>query len=115
MAANRRSWWQAQTEERHYPCAWEKNSKSVKFEAFWTTARNLEGEYRFQVILSLKEACEVISQLAEDGLRECPSELEAELQAHQASLVRLLACAAKLRPQLPLLQPEEDFGVQDSD
>jgi hypothetical protein len=68
-------------------------TKQIEINAYNVSNSDKSGNYDFSVSLTLDDIAEILKQLANDGLKEAPSEIHAALKASRTSLLRLLACA----------------------
>ena len=105
--ANRNSGWTGLINKKEATVSWNKNEACVQLTVRRVNDPNGNGQYNYEIDLSLEEITKVLSVLADHGLTHSMSAVSEKLSPSTRSLFRLLAASSGLPLGEPNAQPAQ--------
>lgn len=99
--ANRNSGWTALINNKDFTASWNKKDSVVELTVKRVNGTNANGQYNYEVVLSLEEISKILALLSDQALQHSSEVASQKLSSATRSLLRLLAASGGLPLGLP--------------
>jgi hypothetical protein len=88
--ANRNSGWTPLINNKEFTASWNKKETAVELTFRRINDPNANGQYNFEVVLSLEEVSKILTLLSEQALKHSPEVIAQKMAGDTRALLRLL-------------------------
>jgi len=99
--ANRNSGWTGLINNKDFTASWNKKDSVVELTVKRVSDPSANGQYNYQVVLSLEEISKILVLLSDQALQHSPEVTSRKLNSSTRALLRLLAASGGVPLGLP--------------
>lgn len=99
--ANRNSGWTAVINNKDFTPSWNKKESTVELTFKRVNDPNANGQYNFQVVLSLEEISKILALVSDQALLHSPEVVSQKMTPSTRALLRLLVASGGVPFALP--------------